>query len=67
MYVAGSSSVIYLYKNMCVLSSFLGRRTSGSRVYEFEAGYDSWWWMPLMFCVFGDVFVLLVYIVGDHV
>lgn len=35
MYVVGSSSVIYLYINICVLSFFLGRRELGSRVSEF--------------------------------
>ena len=35
-YVAGSSSVIYLYINICVLSSFLGCRELAPRVYEFE-------------------------------
>ena len=41
MYVAGSSSVIYLYINICVLSSFLGRRKLGLRVYEFESRVSS--------------------------
>ena len=37
MYVAGSSSVIYLYIDICVMSSFLGRRELGLRVCKFES------------------------------